>query len=169
MWEEIQDTFEKYPARLSIISKMLELGLRIGEDKKIYCGDLKINDASLAKVADVDRRAVKTTVNAILEDEKLSKLFKNIIPAGTSLKNIGQILGLGVIEIEAERNNPNYGILAEASAVFASKKIAIRQAHADDYKTEKTPRLTIVTTTPIPGELINEFLKINGVKRVSIS
>ena len=33
---------------------------------------------------------------------------------------------------------------------------------------EENPKLTLITEKPIKGELINEFLDIPGVKRVSI-
>ncbi|KZX17183.1 amino acid-binding protein [Methanobrevibacter filiformis] len=166
MWKELSSAFEKYPARLSVAVKMIELGLRVGDDGKIYCGDLKINDASLAKVAEVDRRAIKSTIKSILKDEKLSNIFKNIIPAGTLLKNIAQNIGLGVLEIEV--NHKNYGILTEVSKLIYSKKINIRQAYANDTHMNENPVLTIITESPIPGELLKEFLKIEGVTRVSI-
>ena len=42
------------------------------------------------------------------------------------------------------------------------------QAHAGDPELEENPRLTIITERPVKGELFNEFLKIQGVKKVSI-
>ena len=91
---------------------------------------------------------------------------KNIVPAGTLLKNIAKSLGLGVIEIESgEKSN---GILASTSALIASKNINIRQAYAEDTYLEEDPVLTIITDEPVPGDIINEFLKLDNVKRVSI-
>ena len=40
--------------------------------------------------------------------------------------------------------------------------------HAGDPELEENPLLTIITEKPIEGNLINDFLKIEGVKRVSI-
>ncbi|MCL2157192.1 MAG: amino acid-binding protein [Methanobrevibacter sp.] len=166
MWEKLNKKFKKYPARMNVAWKMVELGLRIDEDNKIFCGDLKINDVALANAANVDRRAVKSTVKTILEDEQLSNIFKNIIPAGTLLKNIAKNLGLGVIEIEV--GDENTGILAEASKLISAEKISIRQAYASDIELENNPTLTIITEEPVKGNLINKLLKINGVIRVSI-
>ncbi len=46
--------------------------------------------------------------------------------------------------------------------------MGIRQAYAEDTELQKTPILTIITEEPVKGDLINEFLKIKGVTRVSI-
>lgn len=166
MWERLNQKFKKYPARMNVAWKMVELGLRVDTDNKIYCGDLKIGDVALAKAANVDRRAVKATIKTILEDEQLSSIFKNIIPAGTLLKNIAKSLELGVIEIEV--GHENTGILAEASKLISKEGISIRQAYASDIELGNNPTLTIITEETVKGNLINEFLKIDGVIRVSI-
>ncbi|MCL2687569.1 MAG: amino acid-binding protein [Methanobrevibacter sp.] len=166
MWGILKYKFDKFPARLKVARKMVELGLRIGEDQKIYCGNLRINDVSLAKAANVDRKAIKHTVNFIVSDSELLKIFQNILPAGTLLKNIAKNLGLGVIEIEV--GDENSGILATASKLISQERISIRQAYATDIQLEETPTLIIITEENVPGELIKEFLKIKGVLRVSI-
>lgn len=166
MWENLKEKFEKYPARMNVALKMIELGLRVDKTEKIYCGDLKINDVSLAQASNVDRRAIKSTIKTILEDKELSSIFENIIPAGTLLKNIAKNLNLGVIEIQV--GYENIGILAEASRLISSKNISIRQAYASDTELEGNPILTIITEEPIEGNLLNEFLKIPGVIKVSI-
>jgi len=166
MWEIVNEKFKKYPARIRVAEKMIELGLSINEDGKIYCGNLKISDKALATAADVDRRAIKSTIEIIKEDEDLNNLFSNIIPAGTLLKNIAKNLDLGVIEIEV--GSESEGILASTTKLISEKGISIRQAYAEDTELQKTPILTIITEKPVKGDLINEFLKINGVTRVSI-
>ena len=166
MWERVNEKFKKYPARIRVAEKMIELGLSINEDGKIYCGNLKISDKALATAADVDRRAIKSTIEIIQEDDELNKLFSNIIPAGTLLKNIAKNLELGVIEIEV--GSESEGILAATTNLIAKKGISIRQAYAEDTELQKSPLLTIITEEPVKGDLINEFLKIKGVTRVSI-
>ncbi len=166
MWEKIKHKFSKYPAQMNVALKMVELGLRVDEDNKIYCDNLKISDVSLAKAANVDRRAVKSTINTILKDDSLSNIFKNIIPAGTLLKNIAKNLNLGAIEIEVGYENT--GILAEASKLISSKDISIRQAYASDTELKGNPILTIITEESVPIDIIDDFLKINGVIKVSI-
>ena len=166
MWEKIKYKFEKYPARMSVARKIVEHGLCVGENGKIYCGDIEISDVAVARAVNVDRRSIKTTVDVILSDEQLSKIFRNITPAGPLVKNVAKDLGFGIVEIEAEAQN--HGIIARATELISNKGISIRQVHAGDPELEENPRLTIITEKPIEGNLINEFLKIEGVKRVSI-
>ena len=166
MWARINEKFKKYPARIRVAEKMIELGLSISDDGKIYCGNLKISDKALATAADVDRRAIKSTIDVIREDPELNNLFTNIIPAGTLLKNIAKNLELGVIEIEV--GSESEGILASTTSLISKKGIGIRQAYAEDTELQQSPILTIITEEPVEGDLINEFLKIKGVTRVSI-
>lgn len=166
MWENLNLKFSKYPARMAVAQKMFELGLRIGEDGKIYCGDLKISDSALAVATNVDRRVIKSTVDIIIADKELYDIFSNILPAGTLIKNIAKNLGLGVIEIEAGEKSD--GVLAEVAWIMSKHNINIRQAYAGDTHLDSNPVLTIITEDSIPGELLNEFIKVDGVLKVSI-
>ena len=93
-------------------------------------------------------------------------LFKNIIPAGTLLKNIAKNLNLGVVQIEVKSENE--GILAATANLISENGIGIRQAYAEDTELQESPLLTVITEEPVPGDLISEFLKIDGITRVSI-
>lgn len=165
MWEKIKHKFEKYPARMDVARKIIENGLRVGDKGKIYCGDIEISDVAIARASNVDRRSIKATVDIILGDEQLAKIFLNITPAGPLVKNVARELGFGIVEIEADAENP--GIIASATDLISKNNISIRQVHAGDPEFEEHPRLTIITEKPIEGNLIGEFLKIEGVKRVS--
>ncbi|BAW32188.1 MAG TPA: ACT domain-containing protein [Methanothermobacter sp.] len=166
MWEKIKHKFQKYPARINVAKKIVELGFRVDPTGKIYCGNVEISDMALARAANVDRRTVRATTNVILQDDDLKEIFEKIIPAGALLKETAKSLEFGVVEIEANANSP--GILAKAASLIASENISIRQAHASDPELEERPKLTIITEKPIPGNLLKKFLKIKGVKRVSI-
>ena len=166
MWEKINEKFKKYPARMRVAKKMIELGLSLNDDGKIYCGNLKISDKALAIAAEVDRRAIKSTIEIIQDDEDLYTIFNNILPAGTLLKNIAKNLDLGVIEIEVGAQNE--GMLADITQIISKKGINIRQAYAEDNELEENPILTIITENPMNNDIISEFLKIKGVNRVSI-
>ncbi|AAB86126.1 unknown [Methanothermobacter thermautotrophicus str. Delta H] len=166
MWKQIKHRFEGYPSRMYVARKIIDLGFRIDRNGKIYCDDVEISDVALARAVGVDRRTVRATANTILEDEKLRGIFENMMPAGALLRDAAGELDFGVVEIEADARNP--GILAAAARLIADKGISIRQAHAGDPELDETPRLTIITETPIPGGLLKDFLKIDGVKRVSI-
>ena len=137
MWEKINTKFKKYPARIRVAEKMIELGLSISEDGRIYCGNLKISDKALAESADVDRRAIKSTIEVIQEDEDLNNLFSNIIPAGTLLKNIAKNLKLGVIEIEC--GSEGDGVLAETTKLIVSPAVPV-----EIFEDEPTPTILAV-------------------------
>ena len=166
MWKDILEKFDKYPSQQKIIRKMLELGLKVDEDKKIYCKDVEINISSLEKSVDTDRRVVTSTIENILKDDILKNIFTNIYPSGALLTNLSDTLGLGVIEIEGEANKP--GILSKVTELLAYEKISIRQAYASDPEIDLTPHLTIITDKPVNGDLIQLLLKIEGVSKVSL-
>ena len=86
MWNRIKHKFEKYPARMSVARKVVELGLSVNENNKVYCGDVEISDVALARAAGVDRRTIKATIDVILADEYLKSIFTNLYPAGAFLK-----------------------------------------------------------------------------------
>jgi len=55
MWEKIKYNFEKYPVRMDVVCKILEYGLSVRENGKIYCGDIEISDIATARAINVDR------------------------------------------------------------------------------------------------------------------
>ncbi|MBR0471978.1 MAG: amino acid-binding protein [Methanosphaera sp.] len=166
MWKTILEKFNKYPSQQKVIKKMLQLGLRVGEDKKIYCNDVEINISSLAKSIETDRRVVVSTVNNILKNKNLKKLFTNIQSAGPVLSNISEELGLGVIEIEGD--GQQIGILNKVTEMLANQQISIRQVYATDPELSSRPHVTIITNKQVDGTIIPLLLNINGVSKVSM-
>ena len=156
MWKKIMNKFDKYPSQKKVIKKMLQLGLKVGEDKKIYCNDVEINVSSLSKSIETDRR----------DDEELKSIFTNIQSAGTVLSNISQELGLGVIEIEGDAQKT--GILNQVTNILAKENISIRQAYASDPDLYSIPYMTIITDNVLDGKIIPLLLKIDGVTKVSM-
>jgi hypothetical protein len=166
MWNRIAELFSDLPAQRQVARKMIELGLRIGEEGKIYCGEVEIKEVSLARAAGVDRRVVASTASSIASDPKLARLFSGIRPAGALLKDIAHELGFGAVELEANATKP--AIIARATALLAKKGISIRQVYAKDPELFENPTLVIITERPMPGNLVAQFSKIPGVTKVSI-
>lgn len=166
MWKKTIEKFDKYPSQQKVIIKLLKLGLQVRENKKIYCHDVEINISSLAKSINTDRRVVISTVNNILNDKELKRIFTNIEPSGPVLSNISQELGLGVIEIEG--NGQKAGILSKVTEILAKEKISIRQAYASDPDLSNIPHMTIITEQIVDGSIIPKILKIDGVTKVSM-
>lgn len=166
MWKKVVECLGGYPERLSVARVLVENGLGV-RDGKIYCNEIEVPPVRVARVAGVDRRTVAETVKAIEADPELRGIFRHLRSAGHSLREVARYLNLGVVEIEVV-NAGAPGILARSAALLAERDISIRQAIVDDPELSPEPRLTLIAETKIPGELIPEFLKIEGVAKVSV-
>ena len=166
MWSIVLKRFEKHPAQAKVLKLLFERGFQVNDDGKVTSGSIEIAHTQLAKEAGVDRRVVDSTTDAILSDELLKNIFQNVhsIPF---LRDVAPSLGLGVIIITPE-DAAHTGILAEAARMISDHGISIRQAVSDDpYFTEEA-RLTIITDTKVPGNLIEEMLKHPYIKGVTV-
>jgi len=155
-----------YPERLSVARVLVENGLSV-RDGKIYCNEIEIPSIRISRVAGVDRRTVSETIRMIERNPELRIIFREIRSAGLSLKEIARHLNLGVVEITPV-NARIPGILAKTATIIAERNISIRQAIVDDPELSPEPKLTLITETKIPGELIPKFLKVKGVAKVSV-
>lgn len=166
MWSSIRKYLEGFPERLEVARVLVENGLSV-RNGKIYLNEIEIPPVRVARVAGVDRRTVKETLNAIKANRELRLIFEEIRSAGHSLKEIAKHMSLGVVEITpVDARIP--GILANAAMVLAKNGLSIRQAIVDDPELSPEPKLTLIAEKKIPGELIPEFLRINGVAKVSV-
>lgn len=166
MWKKVAIFFKDYPERISVARVLIEHGLSVRE-RKIFCNDIEIPPTKISRVAKVDRRTVVETMKSIEENDELRIIFSGIRSAGHSLKEIAKHIGLGVVEI-TPINARIPGILAKSASLVAERTISIRQAIVDDPELSPEPKLTLITETKLPGELISELLKIEGVVKVSI-
>jgi len=167
MWQKIKSFFENSPSQLKVAKLIIEMGLRIGNNGRIYCGEVEVPATKIATTLNVDRRVVKEMAEAILKTDELKYLFINLKPAGPLLRDVAQYLGYGVVEIRAKPDA--IGIIAEATALIAKEGISIRQILAEDAEIYPDPKLILITERPIPGELLPKFLKIPTVKQVTIT
>ena len=166
MWNTIKKHFGKYPERLQVARVLVENGLTI-RGKKICLNEIEIPPVRIARAAAVDRRTVNETVNAIKTNRELRLIFEEIRPAGHSLKEIAKHLNLGVVEITPV-DAKAHGILANSAMILTNGGLSIRQAIVDDPELSPEPKLTLIVEKKIPGELISQLLKINGVAKVSV-
>ena len=162
----MKEYLKDYPERVSVAKVLIENGLSVREGK-IYCNNIEIPPIRISRVAKVDRRTVAKTIKDIEANPELQIVFKGIRSAGHSLKEIAKHLDLGVVEI-TPINAKIPGILAKSASLIADRNISIRQAIVDDPELSPEPKLTLITETKIPGELIPEFLKIRGIEKISI-
>jgi hypothetical protein len=160
MWKEIVSFFEGSPAKLKVSRRMVELGFGVNAEGKIVCGGIEIPDSSMSRGVDVDRRVVRETVEDIVRDARMRRIFSGIKPAGSFLSDIAPTLGYSVVEIRAKPDS--IGVIAEA-------KVSIRQILAEDPDLNPDPKLLIITEKRIPGEVVSRLLEIPTVTKVSIS
>ena len=163
MWRKIAKYFNAYPKRRKLAQKLLEYGLKVS-DNKIYCGEIELSDSKIARAFDVDRRIIADTIKTINDEKDLQKVFFQLKPT-CHLKDVATEMNWGVIEIIPE-DPSTPGILADVAKVVADAKISIRQAIVDDFEFSEEPRLFIITERQVPGTLIPNIRKINGVKAV---
>ncbi len=160
MWNSVKEYFEGHPERLKVTRVLIENGLSL-RNGKIYLNEIEIPPVRIGRVASVDRRTVKETIAAISSNRDLRLLFEGIRSAGYSLKEVARHLNLGVAEITPVDARAT-GILSSAATILANNGLSVRQAIVDDPELSPEPRLTLIVEKQIPGELIQELLKIKG-------
>jgi predicted regulator of amino acid metabolism with ACT domain len=151
-----------------IVARILvENGLSV-KNGKILCNQIEVPAIRVARVTNVDRRTVFQTIKTIQQDRELKKIFESIKSAGPSLKEVAKYLNFGILEIiPIDAKMP--GILAKSATLLSDRNISIRQAIVDDPELSPEPKLTLLTETEIPGDLVKGLLKIDGVAKVTIS
>lgn len=151
---------------MSVVRKMVEVGVRVGEDLKLYVGDLELDDTALASSVGVDRRVVRSTVEDIVKDKELGKIFSAIRPAGASLVDIAGFLGHSVLVISADAQKP--GVISGVTAVLSRHRIVIMQALADDPYLTSDPKLTLVVKGKVPPEALSQIQGLDVVKSLTV-
>jgi predicted regulator of amino acid metabolism with ACT domain len=166
MWNSIKKYLEGYPERLKVARVLVENGLSV-RNGGIYLNEIEVPPIRIARVAEVDRRTVNETLTAINANRELRLIFESLRSAGHSLKEVAKHLDLGVIEITpVDAKIP--GILANCAVILANNGLSIRQAIVDDPELSPEPKLSFIVEKKIPGELIQKFLDVNGVEKVSV-
>jgi predicted regulator of amino acid metabolism with ACT domain len=166
MWNSIKKYLEGYPERLKVARVLVENGLSV-RNGGIYLNEIEVPPIRIARVAEVDRRTVNETLTAINANRELRLIFESLRSAGHSLKEVAKHLDLGVVEITpVDAKIP--GILANCAVILANNGLSIRQAIVDDPELSPEPKLSFIVEKRIPGELIQKFLDVNGVEKVSV-
>jgi len=165
LWRQISQRLEDFPGRQKVAKALVELGLSIRDDYKIFCGGIELSDVKIARSLAVDRRTVRDTARLISSDPVLKAVFERMRPAGPFLADVAKFLGYSVIEIYADPHT--VGIVAHAASLIAQENIAIRQAVADDPDLTPEPKLTLVIEKEPSGAVLQKILKIPGVVKIS--
>ncbi len=165
MWSRIEEKFEKYPSQIIVAREFLRLGIAV-KDGKAYCGEIELVPTKIAEALGVDRKVVIMAIQNIEKDDELRMVFSSLKPVA-NIAEVARILGFGVLEVYAESHK--VGIASGITSILAREGISIRYILAEDPELSVESKLTLVTETKIPGRLVDEFLNIDGVKKVVIS
>jgi len=152
--------------RPDIVRKMIQCGMRISDDLKIYVDDVEVDYTAVARAVDVDRRVVKQTVEQIKKSRYLYSLFSNISPLGASLVNVVSELGYSAIVIEADPKSP--GVMAAVAEILSRHGMVVRQALADDPEMVSDAKMTLVVEGRLSGPAIEELNRLKMVKSLKI-
>lgn len=166
MWAKVRRFFKGNPAQLKVARVLYKYGFRVSENGDILCGDIRIPAVQIAEEAGVDRRAVDATSETILNNREPREIFSNLRPV-PFLKGIARPLGLGLIEI-IPTDATQAGIISEVTNVISDHGLSVRQSIADDPYFTAQPKLTIITTELIPGEVVEELRELPSVKSVVV-
>ena len=95
MMLDIESRFKSKGAQKRVAEFLLKRGIRVSKKGELLVNDVEISAVSVARVLDVDRRVVKSAVNSILADERLSSVFGRL-SVTPSLREIAPLLGFDV-------------------------------------------------------------------------
>jgi hypothetical protein len=165
MWDRIKSKFDKYPSRMEVAKEFLRLGISV-RDGKAWCGNIELTPSKIARTLGVDRKVVLSTIQIIERDEVLKKVYSLIKPIAY-IGDVAQLFDFGVLEIYAESEKS--GIVGSIAGILGKEGISIRFIIAEDPELSIDPKLTIVTEKRVPGRIIDQLLKVNGVKKIVVS
>jgi predicted regulator of amino acid metabolism with ACT domain len=166
LWSRVSREFRGKKVRLEIARKMLEYGIRVREDARLFIGGLEVDYSALSRDVGADRRVVKQTAEQIRKDPFLFSIFSKISPVGASLLPVIARLGYSAIVIEADPRAS--GVLAAAAGALSRYNIVVRQALADDPDMIPNARLTLIVEGPIPGSVIDDLNALQTVRSVTV-
>ncbi len=162
---DIEKTFSRKREQRRVAEFLLKNALRVSEDGGLFLRKIEIPYTSVAKVLNVDRRVVKATINSILNEPRLKKIYTKLDSA-LLLRDVAPEIGYGAIEI-IPTDAASKGIIAGVTKIIDDAEISIRQIISEDPMFENA-ETTIITEKPIPREKIDEILQISGVKKVTV-
>jgi uncharacterized protein len=166
MWPSIKKQFPRQQARPEIVKKMIECGMRVSDDYKLYIDDVEQDYSAIARALDVDRRVVKQTVQQICGNRYLYSIFSRTKPLGASLVDVVSILGYSAIVIEADPRSP--GVMAAVAEILSRHGTVVRQALADDPDMVEGAKMTLVVEGQLEGKAIEEITDLKQVRSLRI-
>jgi hypothetical protein len=167
MFQEIMEKFADSPSQQQVIRLLLERGFSVNDEGRVVSGGIEIPNTGIAREAGVDRRVVDATTDAILDDDELRPIFRNI-SAIPSLMDLAPVLDLTVLTV-AVRDAEQSGIVATVTGLIADHGLSIRQVISEDPEFTDEPVLYVITDDGLPGELITDLQDLGFVRRIELA
>jgi predicted regulator of amino acid metabolism with ACT domain len=167
MFDEIMRKFEDSPGQQAVIRLLLERGFSVNEEGRVVSGGIEIPNTGIAREAGVDRRVVNATTDAILDDDELRRIFRNI-SAIPSLLDLAPVLDLTAVTVNV-RDADEPGIAATVTGLIADHDIAIRQVLTEDPEFTDEAVLYVITEEDLPGDLITEIRDLSFVRTIELA
>lgn len=166
MFDEIMAKFAGSPGQQAVVRLLLERGFSVSSEGRVVSGGIEIPNTQVATEVGVDRRVVDSTTDALLDDDELRPIFRNI-SAVPSLKDLAPVLDLSVLTV-AVGDAEGVGIVARVTTVIADHDVSIRQTISEDPEFTDEPRLSIITDEPLPGEVLTEIRELEFVRKLEL-
>jgi len=166
MWPRIKSEFERQVVRPAVVRKMIECGMRVSDDAKLYVGDVEVDYLAVARAVGVDRRVVKQTAEQIRKSAYLQSIFSKTKPLGTSLVDLVSQLGYTAVVVEANPKSP--GIMAEVAEILSRHGMVVRQAVAEDPDMVPEAKMTLVVEGQLTGQAMEELNGLKDVRSIKI-
>jgi predicted regulator of amino acid metabolism with ACT domain len=166
MWSRVRTQFSNQKVRLEVARKMLEYGVRVSDDCRLFVGGMEVDYSALARDAGADRRVVKQTAEQIRGDAFLYSIFSKITPFGASLLPVVSLVGYSAIVIDADPRA--VGVISATTRVLARHGIIVRQALAADPDMFPDAKLTLIVEGQLPGAVIAKLNSLETVKSVTV-
>ena len=166
MWSKVRKEFARQAVRPEVVKKMIECGMRVSADFKIYVGDVEVDYTAVARAVGADRRVVKQTVEQIRRSPYLYPIFSKTAPMGTSLVELAKELGYTALVVEADPRSP--GVMAGVAGILSKHGMVVRQAVADDPDMVEEAKMTLVVEGHLGGDAIEEISGLKTVRSLKI-
>ena len=156
---------KRYPSQRKVANKLLEYGIRVS-DGVAYCGEIEQSDSAIARVCDVDRRVVRTTLEHISSTPDLDRIFSKLKPMLSMIDLAEEINCSSLVIIPTDSRIP--GIIADVTTVLYNSGISLKQAVVTDDVNFNSPTLQIVVEGRVPESVIMLLKSCRGVSSVVI-
>jgi uncharacterized protein len=166
MWPNIRKQFDRQVARPEVVRKMIECGMRVSDDERIFVDDVEVGYSAVARAVKVDRRVVKQTVQQIRRNRYLYSLFSMTRPLGTSL--VSQVSQLGYTALVIEADPKSAGVMAGVAEILSRHGMVVRQAVAEDPEMVPDAKMTLVLEGHLTGKAIEELNGLGVVRSIKI-